>query len=100
MLTNGNYENVDTSRAIILSCFHPIAPSCYRAISHWFACNVRDFSEVTQDSRFQIRDFRFKIKNHVLLSTINRQLFSRTTNNEQRTSINHQLFFRTTNKTS
>jgi len=24
-------------------------PSCYRAITHWFACNESDFSVVTQN---------------------------------------------------
>jgi len=35
MYTNpdqGNYENVDTSRAIVLSCFHPIVLSCYLSL--------------------------------------------------------------------
>ncbi len=32
---------------LVPSYFRAFTPSCYRAISHWFACNERDFSEVT-----------------------------------------------------
>ena len=33
---------------LVPSHFHAFTPSCFCAITHWFACNERDFSEVTQ----------------------------------------------------
>jgi|GEM_PF-2525446 len=41
-----NYVHKSRPMEIMKISIH-LAPSCFRAISLWFACNERDFSEIT-----------------------------------------------------